>query len=202
VFFSYDSKDPYNTYRVDLAIFSRPADPAATQSTDWTQPNPYTGGDSGPLPLAHGLLFTRYSIDARSQVHSQVWLQAGPAMAGTALTAPADDCAQPAVSPDGTLIAMVCRHGELRTADLAVASLDLASSSIGAPQTLVSGQLVASPAFASDGTAIAYLAPASPGGQFQLWTIAAPAAGKSASPVEVTQNLGFDSTSAPAWLGS
>ena len=38
VFYSYDAKDPYNSYRVDLAIHSRPANPAATRSTDWTQP--------------------------------------------------------------------------------------------------------------------------------------------------------------------
>ncbi|HVC75848.1 MAG TPA: hypothetical protein VND96_04955 [Candidatus Micrarchaeaceae archaeon] len=202
LFFSYDPKDPYNTHRVDLAIFSRPADPAANESTDWSQPNPYTGGDVGPWPLAQGLIFTRYSIDTRFQVHSQVWLQSGPGTAGTALTAPPDDCAQPAVSPDGKLIAMVCRHGQLRTADLAVAPLHLASSSIGAPVTFVSGQLVASPSFAWNGMAIAYLAPASPGGPFQLWTIAAPAPGKAGSPIQVTQNLGFDSASAPVWLGS
>lgn len=205
VFFSYDSKDPYNTYRVDLAIFSRPADPAAAaQPTGWTQPNPYTGGDVGPLPLRQGLLFTRYSIDARSQVHSQVWLQGqgGPGTAGTALTVPADDCAQAAVSPDGRFLAMVCRHGQLRTADLVVAPLDLTSGSIGAPTTLVSGRLVASPSFSGDGTAIAYLSPASAGGQFQLWTVEFPAPGKAAAPVQVTQNLGFDPTSAPVWLGS
>ncbi|HEX3509149.1 MAG TPA: hypothetical protein VHW94_12235 [Candidatus Dormibacteraeota bacterium] len=202
VFFSYDSKDPSNTYRVDLAIFSRPADPAAAQSTAWTQPNPYTGGDVGPLPLRQGLLFTRYSIDAHSQVHSQVWLQAGPGAAGTALTPPADDCAQAAVSPDGRFMAMVCRHGQLRAADLVVAPVDMTSGSIGAPVTLVSGRLVAAPTFSGDGMEIAYLSPASAGGPFQLWTVGSPAARKAGSPVQVTQNLGFDSTSAPVWLGT
>ena len=202
VFFSYDAKDPYNSYRVDLAIYSRLADPAATQATAWTQPNPYTGGDVGPLPLSQGLIFTRFSIDANSQVHSQVWLQIGPGNPGVGLTPPVDDCAQPAVSPDGKLLAMVCRHGQLRAADLAIAPLDLTSGSIGAAVTLVSGRLVASPSFSRDGTALAYLSPAGVGGQFQLWTIATPASGAAGSPMQVTQNLGFDSTSAPVWLGS
>jgi Tol biopolymer transport system component len=202
VFFSYDAKDPYTSYRVDLAIYSRPADPAAAQATAWTQPNQYTGGDVGPLPLSHGVIFTRFSIDANSQVHSQVWLQIGPGNPGVGLTPPADDCAQPAVTPDGKLLAMVCRHGQLRTADLAIAPLDLASGSIGAAVTLVSGRLVASPAFSSDGGALAYLSPAGAGGQFQLWTVATPASGARGSPIQVTQNLGFDSTSAPVWLGS
>jgi Tol biopolymer transport system component len=202
VFFSYDAKDPYNSYRVDLSIYSRPADPAAAQATAWTQPNPYTGGDVGPLPLGLGLIFTRFSIDVNSEVHSQLWLQIGPGSPGVGLTPPADDCAQPAVSPDGKLLAMVCRHGQLRAADLAVAPLDLASGSIGAAVTLVSGRLVASPSFSSDGTALAYLSPAGVGGPFQLWTIAIPASGAAGSPIQVTQNLGFDSGSAPVWLGS
>jgi hypothetical protein len=97
---------------------------------------------------------------------------------------------------------MVCRHGQLRAADLVVAPLDMTSGSIGAPVTLVSGRLVASPSFSGDGMAIAYLSPAFAGGPFQLWTIGSPAAGKAGSAVQVTQNLGFDSTSAPVWLGS
>lgn len=203
VFFSYDAKDPYNSYRVDLAIYSRAAGPGAARATAWTQPNPYTGGDVGPLPLNQGLIFTRFSIDINSQVHSQVWLQTAPGNPGVGLTPPADDCAQPAVSPDGKLLAMVCRHGQLRAADLTIAPLDLASGSIGAPVTLVSGRLVASPSFSSDGAALAYLSPAGAGGQFQLWTVpTTPASGAARSTIQVTQNLGFDSTSAPVWLGS
>jgi Tol biopolymer transport system component len=97
---------------------------------------------------------------------------------------------------------MVCRHGQLRAADLTVAPLDLAAGSIGASVTLVGGRLVASPSFSRDGTALAYLSPAGAGGQFQLWTIATTASGTPGAPTQVTQNLGFDSTSAPVWLGS
>jgi Tol biopolymer transport system component len=105
------------------------------------------------------------------------------------------------VSPDGKFIAMVCRRGQLRAADLALAALDLTAASIGPAATLVSGKLVASPSFSRDGLSLAYLAPTSTGGQFQLWTIASKAAGNPGAPVQVTQNLGFDSDSAPVWLG-
>lgn len=199
VFYSYDPKDAYNSYRVDLAIFSRPADPLAGVATRWTLPNLYTGGDADPVPLKGALIFTRYSIDDHSRVHSQVWLQAGPGSAGVALTVPGDDCAQPAVSPDEQRLAMVCRHGDPRSADLEVAGLDLGSVSIGAPTTLVSGELLASPAFSPDGHSLAFLAPAPPGGPFQLWTV--PASAPVVSPRQITQNLGVDSDSAPVWVG-
>jgi Tol biopolymer transport system component len=197
VFYSYDPKDSGNTYRVDLAVFSRPTDGAVGQPTSWTQPNQYTGGDTTPIPLPNGLIFTRYSIDAHDKVHSQVWLQAQPGSPGVGLTAAEDDCAQPSVSPDGRSVAMVCRHGQLRSTQLAVAALDVASSSIGTPTVLVAGELVASPSFSWNGSSLAYLAPAPAGGAFQLWTVAL---GNSATgPRQVTQNLGLDPSSAPAW---
>jgi Tol biopolymer transport system component len=198
VFYSYDPKDPGNSYRVDLAILSRPADPASTQPTEWTQPNQYTGGDAAPQPVNGGLVYTKFSIDAQSQVHSQVWLQGQPGSPGVGLTPPGDDCAQPAVSPDGKSLAMVCRHGQLRSTELIVAPLDIPSTSIGTPRTVVNGELVASPAFSWNGSSVVYLAPAPAGGPFQLWTVAASDPG--ARPKQVTQNLGLDSTSTPAWV--
>jgi Tol biopolymer transport system component len=79
-----------------------------------------------------------------------------------------------------------------------VASLDPASLTIGSPATLVSGGLVAAPAFSPDGKTIAYLAPSNAGGAFQLWTVnsSGPASGR-----EITTDLGLDSLSAPVWLG-
>ncbi|HUE68999.1 MAG TPA: hypothetical protein VMP38_12495, partial [Candidatus Acidoferrum sp.] len=62
---------------------------------------------------------------------------------------------------------------------------------------LVSGQLVASPAFAPDGRTIAFLAPSAHGGGFQLWTVNPAVAG---SVRDITTDLGLDSTSAPVWL--
>jgi Tol biopolymer transport system component len=202
VFYSYDPKDPRNTFRVDLAIFSRPANPPSSTSDaiGWTAPNEYTGGDVDPIPVNGALIFTRYSIDELSQVHSQVWLQARPGSPGVALTAPGDDCAQPAVSRDERRLAMICRHGELRSAELEVAPLDPSSGSIGTPTLLVKGELLASPTFSPDGSSVAFLAPAPPGGPFQLWT--APASPQAGSPRQITQNLGFDSGSAPVWVAS
>src|SRR5437868_13228413 len=125
VFYAYDPKDPYNPYRVDLAIFSSPSDPAAGGSVQWTDPNQYTGGDVNPVPLRQGgLLYTKYSIDDAFQVHAQVWAQKRARSAGQSLTAPELGCAQPALSPDEKLIAIVCNKGSNQSAELDVATFD------------------------------------------------------------------------------
>jgi Tol biopolymer transport system component len=144
------------------------------------------------------LIYTKYSIDDSFQVHSQLWVQKRPGSAGQALTAPELGCAAPALSPDEKLIAMVCTGGSNQTADLDVATFDAATLAVGSPATLVNGQLVASPAFSPDGKTIAYLAPSTPGGQFQLWTVDSSGP---ASMRNITTDLGLDSISAPAWIG-
>lgn len=197
VFYDYDPKDPYNSYRVDLAIFASRLSPSS-DAVDWTEPNEFTGGDVTPVPLKDGaLIYTKYSIDDQSQVHSQIWIQRKAGSAGVALTTPDLGCGQPAVSPDEKSIAMVCNKGSNQSADLDVASFDEATLTVGSPSTLVSGQLVASPAFSPDGKTVAFLAPSTPGGGFQLWT-ANP--GSSGSVRDITTDLGLDSTSAPVWL--
>jgi TolB protein len=197
LFYAFDPKDPYNSYRVDLAIFASRLSTAA-RAVDWTQPNEFTGGDVTPVPLKDGgLLYTKYSIDGQSKVHSQVWIQRSAGSTGVALTTPDLGCAEPAISPDEKSVAMVCNKGSNQSAELEVASLDTASLTLGPPTTLVSGQLVASPAFAPDGRTIAFLAPATPGAGFQLWTVNPTAAG---SVRDITTDLGLDSTSAPVWL--
>ncbi len=83
IFYDFDPKDPYNSYRVDLAIFASPAGGGAG-SVQWTFPNQYTGGDVNPVPLSGGgLIYTRFSIDDQSKVHSQLWFQARPGSPGT-----------------------------------------------------------------------------------------------------------------------
>jgi len=197
VFYAFDPKDPYNTYRVDLAIVASRFS-SATRPIDWTVPNDFTGGDISPVPLSGGsLIYTRYSIDDNAQVHSQVWIQRRAGSPGLALTAPDLGCGQPAISPDEKSIAMVCNKGSNESAELDVASFDAASITLGPPTTLVSGRLVASPAFAPDGERIAFLAPSTPGGGFQLWTVN-PSVASSVS--DITTDLGLDSTSAPVWL--
>ena len=168
VFYSYDSTDPYDSsYRVDLAIYERPASQGGS-AVRWTDPNQYTGGDTYPVALRDGgLLYTRYSIDDKSQVHSQIRLVSGRGASGSALTAAGDDCEQPALSPDQTSIAMICRHGSTQSTQLVLASIDAGSGQIGHESVLVTGQMAAAPAFSPDGKTIAFLAPVQQGGPFQ-----------------------------------
>jgi TolB protein len=199
IFYDYDPKDPYNSYRVDLAIFASPSG-ADTGSVQWTYPDQYTGGDINPVPLrGGGLIFTRFSIDDQSNVHSQVWYEARPGSAGTPLTDPAEDCLQPAVSSDERQVAMVCTHGQAQSAELTTATFLRATLSLGPSSVLVRGQLAASPAFAPDGKTIAYLAPDTPGGGFQLWTVSA---GQSTAPTPraISSGLDLDAQSAPVWI--
>lgn len=197
LFYDFDPKDPYNSYRVDLAILASPAGNLGRWQ-QWTYPNQYTGGDVTPVPLRDGgLVYTKFSIDAQSVLHSQIWLQARAGSPGVALTDPSLDCIQPAVSQDEKLIAMVCRKGQTQSADLSVAAFDEAALSLAAPTPLVSGQLVGSPTFSPDGKTIAYLAPATTQGAFQLWTVQASG---TPSPKQITTNLGLDAQSAPVWI--
>jgi Tol biopolymer transport system component len=197
LFYDFDPKDPFNSYRVDLAIFASPSDPSSHESVQWTNPNYYTGGDVYPSPLAGaGLIYTKYSIDDQSQVHSQVWLQSRPGTTGVALTDPALDCGQAALSSDQKLVAMVCTKGQTQSTELNVAAFDPTTLTLSTPRTLVTGELVASPVFSPDGKSIAYLAPATPGGMFQLWTVQSTG---TPAPRELTSLLGLDSTSPPVW---
>lgn len=199
LFYDFDPKDPFNSYRVDLAIFASPMSGGGARAMEWTTPNDYTGGDVQPVPLRDGsLVYTKYSIDDSFQVHSQVWIQRRAGSAGIALTAPDLGCGSPAVSPDEKLIAMVCTRGSNTSAELDVAALDSANLTLGSPATLVSSRMVASPAFSPDGKTVAFLAPDSPGGHFQLWTVGSSGP---ASLKQITSDVALDSTSAPVWLG-
>src|SRR5437667_276917 len=140
---------------------------------------------------------TKYSIDNSFQVHSQLWIQRRAGSSGVALTTPEAGCGQPAISPDEKLIAMVCTRGSSQSAELDVATFDATNLALGSPATLVSGRMVASPAFSPDGKTIAFLAPDNPGGHFQLWTVGSSGP---ASVREITSDLGLDSTSAPVWM--
>jgi Tol biopolymer transport system component len=202
IFYDYDPKDSYNSFRADLAIFASPADTAAKSAVQWSYPNQYTGGDVNPVPLhAGGLIYTRFSIDSQSKVHSQIWLQPRPGSPGVALTDPEADCLQPALSSDEHLLAMVCTTTQPMSADLVLASFNPTALSLGTTTVLTRGQLVASPSFSPDGKNVAYLAPATLGGGFQLWTI--PAIQSAApTPRQITSELDLAATSAPLWIES
>lgn len=199
VFFAYDDKDGYNSYKVDLSIVATPAD-GSGGLVGWTTPNQYTGGDTDPVPLqTGGLIYTKYSINDQDQVHSQIWMVARPGAAGTALTQPDEDCAQPALSSDEKSIAMVCRHGQTQSTQLVLASFDSATGSLGPESVLVDGKLSADPVFSPDGQTIAFLAPGQQGEAFQLWTVPATASPSPSAVKAITQNVGLDSSAAPAW---
>jgi Tol biopolymer transport system component len=198
VFFAYDDKVP-GTYEVDLTIISVPA-AGPGRDVLWSVPNPYTGGDTDPVPLPNGaLVYTKYSIDSQEAVHSQVWFTTRPGARGTPLTRPDEDCAQPALSPDGMSIAMVCRHGGLQTTELVLATFDASNGTLGPETVLMKGRLSASPTFSPDGQTIAFLAPAQPGGTFQLWTVPVAATPSPSAARPITQNVGLDATATPVW---
>ncbi len=114
LFYAYDQKDGFGSYRVDLAIFATPLDPSR-RATVWTRPNEYTGGDVDPVPLGDGgLIYTKYSNDDSFQVHSQIWIQRRAGSPGVALTPVRLGCHEPAVSPDEKLVAMVCNRWALQ----------------------------------------------------------------------------------------
>ena len=198
LFYDFDPKDAFNSFRLDLAIFASQMGTGG-RTLEWTSPNEFTGGDVQPVPLRDGsLIYTKFSIDDSYLVHSQVWFQRRPGSPGVALTAPEAGCGQPAVSPDEKLVAMVCTRGSNTAAELEIASIDGVNVTLGSPATLVTGRMVASPAFSPDGKTIAFLAPESPGGHFQLWTIGS----SGPAPLrQITSNLALDSASAPVWIG-
>jgi Tol biopolymer transport system component len=87
------------------------------------------------------------------------------------------------------------------SADLVLASFNPTTLSLGTTTVLTRGQLVASPSFSPDGKNVAYLAPATLGGGFQLWTI--PAIQSAApTPRQITSELDLAATSAPLWIES
>jgi Tol biopolymer transport system component len=222
LFYSYDGpKHVTNAPGDDLSIWSMPLNGSQSQARRRTDPYWYTGGDATPIPLAGtAVLYVQHSIDPSTAVHSQIRLQSRLGdLVGKPLTSLADNCSQPALSPDGTQLAMICTGGK-QTARLEVASFN--GTSLGPPRTLLDGGLYASPAWSPDGQALAYFAPSGAAGHFELWWLAVPvaatpsptptaSAGGGASsivvpslpttpvPVQVTQGVDLSATSPPAW---
>ena len=166
IFMSYDSGKTLD-YEVDLAIWQMPLSGIRSQWRQWTFPNDYTGGDVQPVPLATGaLLYVKYDQDADGSKASQIWYKPSRTGKSTALTSMAADCSQPALSPDGHTLAMICTNQQ-QYAHLVLA--DFNGTSLGTPRTVVADRLVAQPTWSPDGGGIAYLAPAQPDQPFQLW---------------------------------
>jgi hypothetical protein len=229
VFFAYDSAGK-GDFVHDFAIWGMPltAPPAPTPTPShglvrpqlpssaqaWTTPNTGTGGDIDPIPLPSGrLLYTKYSLDAKAKVHSQLWVVASPRDNGYALTTADQDCSQPSLSPDGTQLAMICTNGD-QLSRVVVAPLVTTpatatpgqratpSPSLGPQRVLVDGTLAAQPVWSPTGDGLIYLAPAETGANFQLWWLAGAGSANPQAPAQVTSSLGFDATSRPAWSAS
>lgn len=222
---SYDQ--PKFGYDVVLSVWAMPANGTISQGHLWTNAIDYTGGDTQPVPLpTGGIIYTKYSY-YNDRLVGQLWFTNRIYSAGRALTGPTEDCAQPSLSPDGTQIAMTCSY-EKQISNLTLASWN--GSTLGPRTTIIGDQMVAEPAWAPDGSGIAYLAPGSPDGPFQLWwlpraayvappptptppvipggphngPLPSPSSGPTPAPavrLEVTANLGFDATSPLAWAG-
>ena len=196
VIFNYDGPKTGLSFEVHLAVWSGPIT-GKLESKQWTDPTAYTGGDVGAVPLANGgVLYSRYALNAKSQIVSRIVTVAKPGATPVYLTAEADDCGEPAVSPDGSQLAVICTS-DTQTAKLEV--IPLVNGVAGAPRVLVDGCLCASPAWAPDGTGLLYLAPADATGHFQLWWLNHADSLTPAAPKQVTTHLDFDATSAPAW---
>jgi Tol biopolymer transport system component len=198
VVFAYDGPK-IGTFEVHLAVWSGPLS-GKLESTQWTTPTAYTGGDVAPVPLLDGgVLYSSYSVNSSEQIVSRIATVARPGASPVFLTAGSDDCGQPAVSPDGSALALVCTS-DAQTARLEL--IPLVKGVPGPPKVLIKGCLCASPAWSPDGTSLLYLAPADATGHFQLWWLAHPTASTPAAPRVLTRNLDLDATSPPAWASA
>ena len=214
VVYSYDS--PKFGYTVDFSIWSMPLNGTQRQARLRAQGNRNTGGLTNPIPISStGILYVSHSIDQSTVVHSTIVLQSHPGAVSKPLTDPADDCSQPALSPDGSQLAMICRAGK-QTTRLEIAPFN--GTALGPARTILEGGLYAQPTWSPDGKALAYFAPAGATGHFQLWYLslaaaltpvpstsggATPAADvfptPQPTPVQVTQGVDLSATSPPAW---
>lgn len=174
LFFSYDPKDRFNNYNVVLAVYSMPMAGGFNQARKWTSPERLTGGDIQPVPLQSGaVLYTKYSFDNKlSKILGQIYLSDAAGSTGEPLTPAEDDCSQPAPSPDGQRLAMICSEGT-QFANIEIATFD--GGKLGPRQKLVAEQLAAQPTWAPDGKSLVYFAPPGISGHFQLWQQQVPA---------------------------
>jgi hypothetical protein len=207
LFYVSDWYEPGNQYNVDFQIQAVPyADPAANPVI-WSEADLYyQGGDVEPIPLANGaLIYTKYDINdvggsaGEGATYGQLAYVSSPGAVPTFLTTPAQDCGEPALSPNGTEIAMVCSNNSLQTTTLEVASWN--GTTLGTPVTIANGPLPASPTWSPDGKSVLYLNTllTDKSSPFQLWWVPKATAKKPGAPEQVTTDLNFTATSPPLW---
>jgi hypothetical protein len=197
LYFSYDQPKNSSSYAVDFSIWSGALNGTLAQ-TRLTNANPFTGGDVDATPMANGaVMYSRYAI-GNGNAFSFIALQTKPLGTPLILTNSTEDCGQPAPSPDGTMVAMICIGGTgLQSTRLEVAPL--VNNKLGAPRILVNNCLCSAPEWAPDGSGLVYFNPADATGHFELWWIAGALTATPALPKQVTTNLDFDATSPPSW---
>jgi hypothetical protein len=235
LYMSYD--EPKFGYDVPFSIWSMPIGASIRQGKLWSNSIDYTGGDMQPVPLPNGgIIYTKYSYGPDGNLIGQLWYQSRAynpyspgSTSGRALTSPSDDCQQPALSPDGRTLAMICTY-ERQISRLVMGSWN--GSSLGPLQGVITDQLVSQPTWAPDGSGVAYLSPAANAAPFQLWflpknayappppsptpvptptpggphngplpspTLEPHVAAPVIKPIQVTAGDGFDATSPMAW---
>jgi Tol biopolymer transport system component len=207
LFYVSDWVDPDSAYNVDFQVQAVPfADPAA-QAVVWSEPGLYyQGGDVEPIPLANGgLIYAKYDINDnpgspdQGATYAQLVYASSPHDTLDYLTTPGQDCAEPALSPSGTEIAMVCTNNSLQTTTLDVASWN--GTTLGTPVQISSGPEPASPTWSPNGKSILYLNTllSDKSSPFQLWWVPKANSLKPGLPQQVTENLNFTATSPPIW---
>jgi Tol biopolymer transport system component len=207
LFYVSDWVDPGSAYNVDFQVQAVPfADPGA-EAVVWSEPGLYyQGGDVEPIPLANGgVIYAKYDINdtpgtaTYGAAYSQLVYASSPTSTLDYLTTPTQDCAEPALSPSGTEIAMVCINNNLQTTTLWVASWN--GTSLGTPLQISSGPEPASPTWAPNGKSVIYLNTllSDKSSPFQLWWVPKANSLKPGLPQQVTKNLNFTATSPPIW---
>ena len=203
IYFSYDQPKDSATYAVDFSVWSGTLN-GKLAATQLSNSNSFTGGDVDPTPMANGeVIYSKYAIGG-GNAFSQIAIQVKPRGRPILLTTPTQDCGQPAPSPDGTKVAMICTGGTgLQSTRLEVATLSAAKPgapvTMGLPQTLVNNCLCSAPVWAPDGSGLVYYNTADATGHFELWWIKGALGATPSAPLQVTTNLDFDASSPPSW---
>ncbi|MBV8445720.1 MAG: hypothetical protein JOZ92_07380 [Candidatus Dormibacteraeota bacterium] len=200
VLVSYDAPKSIDSYEIDFAIWKGDLSGSLVQE-QLSDPNGYTGGDTQAQPLPDGsFIYAKYTINNEALL-SQIALQKGAHDDPALLTSTDDDCGQPALSPDGTQLAMICIGGTSgQSSRLEVASFN--GTALGTPRVLVQDCLCSSPAWAPDGSGLVYYNTADATGHFEMWWLAGAATAAPKPTKLVTTSDDFDATSAPAWTAS
>lgn len=197
LYYSYDLPKNSTTYAVDFSVWSGSLN-GTLANTRLTTGNSFTGGDVDATPMANGnIIYSRYAI-GNGNAFSFIAIQTKPQATPLILTDATQDCGQPAPSPDGTMVAMICIGGTgLQSTRLEVAPL--ANNKLGPSRIIVNNCLCSAPAWAPDGSGLVYYNSADATGHFELWWIAGAMGATPALPKQVTTNLDFDATSPPSW---